>query len=360
VAWTGHGNNRLNIATVTVNGTKTALSGKVTLSLKSKKGPALAMFGPLVALAWIDQESRLNVAMSQDVGHTFGPPLISPLSSTEAPTLTFLNDQLMIGWKGANNVVNVGTVQLNNGTPSNIINVVAVPAAVTPSAPSLAAQEGTLFLSWREKDDHLSVAMSVDGGQHFGSIFASPIERSPSAPFLAVNNGVLFIGWRGEHDHLDVASVGVRNRAIVGFGPVPAYQFETKIKNFPVTGGDEIVCSVSYLDDLSGGTISLGNLTNGSSASLTLAAPVMAEFAGSSIEWIMERPTLAKGNQLDTLPKFGEVVFDNAIGCGAGGAGNASNGGTLTIVDANGNPETSEVLGPAPLAQVTINYISST
>ena len=267
---------------------------------------------------------------------------VSVYSSTEAPTLTFLNDQFLIGWKGANDVVNVGSVKLNNGIPTDIVNVVLVPAAVTPSAPSLLAQEGTLFLSWRENGDHLSVAMSFDGGQTFGGIFPSPIERSPSSPALVSLNGVLFIGWRGEHDHLDIASVGVRNRAIVGFGPVPSYQDETELKNFPVSGGDEVVCTVSYLDDLSGGQISLGNLTNGFNFSITLAAPVMAQFTGSTIEWIMECPTLNEGKKLETLPKFEEVIFDNALGCGGGVVGNASNGSTSTIVDANGNPETAE------------------
>ena len=76
VAWTGHGNNYLNVAPVTVNGTGVSLGAKKTFQnlKKSKKGPALAMAGNLVALAWIDEESRVNVAISQDVGQTFGNP----------------------------------------------------------------------------------------------------------------------------------------------------------------------------------------------------------------------------------------------------------------------------------------------
>ena len=355
VAWTGHGNDKLNTAQVTFNGSKISYSDKKTQPFKSPKGPALAILGSQTFIAFIDQENRINVALSSDLGSTFGPPLVSAVITTEAPSITFLNEQLLVAWKDANQIVNVGTVELTGGAPTNIVNITPVPSAITKSAPTLVAQDGMLFLAWRETDDHLAVGVSFDSGQTFGGFFTSPIERSPSAPALLSSNDLLFIGWRGENDHLDFASLGVRNRAITGFGPVPAYNFETEIKNFPVTGGDEVVCTVDYSEDLSGGYVYLGNLTNQRSTSFAVVAPTAAQLTGTTIEWIMERPLLAD-NQLATLPKFGEVIFTNAVGCGGTGSADASSGTTMTIIDGSNNPETSEALAPA---QVTITYISS-
>ncbi len=194
---------------------------------------------------------------------------------------------------------------------------------------------------------------STDSGRTFGGKFTSS-EESPSGPALcAVADIKLLIGWRGTSDHLDLAAIGVRNNSIAGFGPDPDYYDEVKIKNFDVHPGDEVVCTLLYAKDLSSGSIYFGNVTSGKYLSMSLVPLFQAEMDGGVIEWIMEAPTY--NNQQTVIAKFTPVVFTDAIGCSfTGTLGNAGNGETVVLVDANGTPMTSVALSPE---EVTIDFI---
>ena len=203
VAWTGVGNNRLNVAVVTLGGDKVGLADKVTLPLgwDSSRSPALASFGGALHLAWKDDSDRLNVASSTDGGQTFRQPFTSNETSPQAPTLAVHDGRLLIGWKGdGNDLLNVATVTISGGVATAISGKVIIPTETSPLSPSLASLGEVLFLSWKgDGNDYLNVMQSTDGGRSFFDKFTS-FETSPSAPTLAVHEDELFIGWRGEQD----------------------------------------------------------------------------------------------------------------------------------------------------------------
>jgi hypothetical protein len=78
----------------------------------------------------------------------------------------------------------------------------------SPASPSLASNNGTLYLAWKgDSNDNLNVMSSTDEGRTFGNKMTSP-ETSDTAPALAANNGQLFIAWKGSgNDNLNVAVV---------------------------------------------------------------------------------------------------------------------------------------------------------
>jgi hypothetical protein len=124
----------------------------------------------------------------------------------------------------------------------------------------------------------------------------------------------------------------------------PAYVYQTNIPNFAVSPGQQIFCSVQYVNNGTAGYIYFANDSTGQHFSITLAPPSGATFKGNSIEWIMEAPD--GGEPVTALPKFTPVVFTSAIGCGTGSAlGNPQNGDTANIEDASGKVLTSVKVG---------------
>jgi Peptidase A4 family len=123
----------------------------------------------------------------------------------------------------------------------------------------------------------------------------------------------------------------------------PPYIFQTNISNFPVSPGQQIYCSVQYVNHDTAGYIYLANETTGKHFSITLAPPPGATFKGNSIEWIMEAPD--GGEPTSALPKFTPVKFTSAIGCGSGPIGNPQNGDTANVETTAGKVLTSVKLG---------------
>lgn len=357
VAWTGTSNDRLNLARVAFSGTTLSLANKVTLTATSFTSPALASLGQVLFLAWRDANGFINVAASSD-GQSFPYTFTSTVKTPSAPSLAVHEDRLFIAWEDEGYGIDVGTVTVVNDPAAGISNLVTgianvaqVNTEATPVGPSIASNGRVLFVSWKGSgNDHLNVIQSTDGGRTFHGKYISP-ETSPSAPFLTMHDGEIFIGWRGENDHLNVSVVGYRDATIQGFTPAP-YLYETEITNFPVHPGDEIVCSVFYVDNATAGYVALGNVTTGDYFSITIYPPPAADVSGSSIEWIMETPTLDA--ELTVLPKFTPVVFTDAFGCGPNFTiGNPMNGTTDNIINAAQLPVTSVTLASD---KVTIDF----
>jgi Peptidase A4 family len=353
VAWSGHGNNKINVAQVDFSSLK--LTNKVTLSLTSESGPALASLDGILYLGWRGTNDRITAAASTDNGASFSQAFVSNETTPDAPTLTAHDRSLLIGWKGdGNDFLNVATVGLANGLPDAISNKLTIQTETTSANPSLASQNGVLFLAWKNSNNnHINVMQSTDSGRTFFDKFTST-EESPSGPTLCPVTGIkLLIGWRGNNDYLDLAAIGMRNGNIGGFGPDPAYFNEVKIKNFDVHPGDSIACTILYARDLSSGTIYLGNVTTGKHFGMTIAPLFQAEMDGEVIEWIMEAPTY--NNQQTVIAKFTPVVFTTAIGCSfTGQVGNAGDGEISILVDKNGTPMTAVALASD---EVTIDFI---
>jgi hypothetical protein len=118
------------------------------------------------------------------------------------------------------------------------------------------------------------------------------------------------------------------------FAPItptsPPYVYQTNIMNFPVAPGQQMYCSVQYVNNKTAGSIYLANEATGQHFSITLAPPPGATFAGNSAEWIMEDPD--GGEPGTALAEFTPVVFTSAISCTAAGAtGNPDAGDTANI-----------------------------
>jgi hypothetical protein len=209
IGWSGISNNQLNIARVNTSGsTVTGFSNKVTLNETSQFSPALACANGLLYLAWTGVgNNQLNIAVSLNNGASFVNKYTSAETSTAAPTLTIQNGSLYIAWKGVgNDQINVGQVAISGNSITGIDNLVTL-ADTTTNAPALASN-GTLYLAWKgDGNTDLNVEKSTDGGASFSHKYTSA-QTSNVAPALCVLDGSIFLAWTGvSNDQLNVARV---------------------------------------------------------------------------------------------------------------------------------------------------------
>jgi len=179
-------------------------------------------------------------------------------------------------------------------------------------------------------------------------------------------NSSSWVGIDGSFGSNDVLQAGIEQRVdgagnasyvawFEWFAPAqqgsPSYIYQTNIPNFPVSPGQEIYCSVQYINNKAAGHLYLANNTTGQYASFTLAPPPGASFSGNCVEWIMEAPD--GGEPVAALPAFTPVVFSGALGCSVTSVADPKNGDYFNIT--NGT----QVLTSAELAEasVTISFI---
>lgn len=133
----------------------------------------------------------------------------------------------------------------------------------------------------------------------------------------------------------------------------PGYVWQTNIANFPVSPGQQVYCSVQYVNNGTAGYLYFANETTGQHFAITLAPPPGANFKGNCIEWIMEAPD--GGEPVSALPKFTPVKFTSCIGCGPNGAiGNSQTGDTVNVETTGNKILTSVALGNFA---ATVNFI---
>ena len=114
------------------------------------------------------------------------------------------------------------------------------------------------------------------------------------------------------------------------------YVYQTNILNFPVRPGQQVYCSVQYINNNTAGQIYFANNDTAQYFSITLAPPPGASFSGQSVEWIMEAPD--GGEPTSSLPRFSPVVFTSAVACGANNtSANPASGDILNITNAAGS-----------------------
>jgi hypothetical protein len=85
----------------------------------SSAGPALAVWGGAVNVAWLGSENEINVApLIAPIGATevkaLGKTFPSPGASDSAPALASDGSRLIVAWKGESDAINV-SVLLGNG-----------------------------------------------------------------------------------------------------------------------------------------------------------------------------------------------------------------------------------------------------
>jgi len=359
MAWIGSSNDNINIAEVDFDLNTNSFNGlnKTTLPDQSPCAPAIASVNGLLYVAWKgDGNDNINVMSSTDNGNSFGNKLTSPETTPVAPCLVGHNGKLIIAWKGdtIDNIF-VAEVTGNGSSSTGFTNQITL-AETTTDRPALASTQGKLFLGWKgDGNDQLNLLYSENDGLTFTGKYTSP-DASPFGPSMTLGPDGLYIAWKGDgNDNINMSLVEIIGETIVGFTQ-PAYVVQTNIPNFPVNGGDEIVCSVQYLPNHSGGTYSLANITNGAHSSLTLWPPPGASFSGSSVEWIMEQPTtILNGTAQNTvLPLFTPVSFTNAVGCSADNKtiANPKNGVVQEVPKPTGGNQTSTTAGPGTVTIV--------
>jgi hypothetical protein len=125
----------------------------------------------------------------------------------------------------------------------------------------------------------------------------------------------------------------------------PPYIFQVNIPNFAVSPGQQVYCSVQYINNNTAGQLYFANEATGKHFSITLAPPPGATYSGNCAEWIMEAPD--GGEPKSSLPSFTPVTFTSAICRGPNNTtGNPANGNTFNILGF-GTTLTSVVLGTA-------------
>ncbi len=152
-----------------------------------------------------------------------------------------------------------------------------------------------------------------------------------------VSADVLQAGTEGDVACVDGASAQV---TYPWFEWYPAYTLE--IANFPLMAGSSVFVSVQATS-ATAGQASFVNLETGAYTSTPISAPAGTRLMGNSVEWVMERPTLAN-NRLGTLSDFGVVMMCYEVANTVGGTSSFSPGAVgagqtsllITMLDSSG------------------------
>jgi hypothetical protein len=84
-----------------------------------------------------------------------------------------------------------------------------------------------------------------------------------------------------------------------------------RIESLPVAPGDLVFCCVSVVSPCRV-QLFIQNQSKGQSAAIEVEAPGKSTVAGTTAEWIVERPRDPLTQELFPLPQFGSVVFQGA------------------------------------------------
>jgi len=356
ISWVGVDNYNVNIAQIEFdgNGNPTAIRTPVVLNSISPQAPSMASLNGNLYVGFVGKDNdQINIVVSTDGGASFpvGYKHISSETSPYTPALAANAGLLMVAWKGdGNDQLNVAQCTLSGPAVTAIVSK-QVLGDTSPLGPSLVSIGSTLYLGWRsDGSDTLNIMYSTDNGATFGNKYVSG-ETSSDAPMLAAYNSDLFISWKGDgNDNLNVSLVGIVNGTINGFS-TPDYRNEIAIPNFAVTPGDQVTGSAQYTANKAAGQVSFSNVTTNVKFSITLVPPPGATMSGDTAEWVVEVPT--KSNVYTHLPSFSTVSFTGASACGTT-LGNPQSGAVDVIESDSGAALTSTTLGNST---VTISYV---
>jgi len=214
---------------------------------------------------------------------------------------------------------------LQAGPWSSVIGYWHIPTVSEPSEPQGTEPGG----GWKS-----SSWLGLDGAFISNDVLQAGIEQ-----FVNIAGQASYVAWYEWYAPVQPTS--------------PPYIYQTNITNFPVSPGQQVYCSVQYINNKTAGYIYFANEATGQHFSITLAPPPGANFNGDTAEWIMEAPD--GGEPFTSIPKFAPVQFTSAISCGPNSTtGNPQNGNTVNLTTASEKLLTNVVLGSDT---VTINFI---
>jgi hypothetical protein len=214
IAWTGEGNNQLNIMQ---SSDGAHWHSKVTLSDTSPSAPALAHIGAEIFLAWRGGDNRLNLIRSVD-GTRWSPKQTISETTDSGPALSSTGPNLLLVWRGrGNNSINVV------GAPGGIIT--AGPGGIRPPGyfkktlgdttddrPAICRTDRNVYLAWRGPGNVLMNVMKSSDGQDWSNKITVNAEHLGAGPAIASWDHVLVRAWT------DSAAAGsLRSRAFQEF-----------------------------------------------------------------------------------------------------------------------------------------------
>jgi hypothetical protein len=158
----------------------------------SDTGPALAVNGNTILLAWKGNGNDSLSTMTSSTGTAFSAKNTINESSSNAPAICLMGNKWVIAWTGLGGN-NLNVMQSSNGvTWTDKVTL----SDTSNSAPALAHVGAELFLAWRGGDDRLNVRRSVNGTYWFPKVRLS--ETTSSGPALSSVGPTLLLAWRGK------------------------------------------------------------------------------------------------------------------------------------------------------------------
>ena len=256
LAWKGFGNEKLNVAKVTLFANTAGgfgiegLEGKVVLGDTSKRGPALESHNGRLFLAWKGVgNDALNLMFSEDNGATFKGKRTFGELSDHAPALASHNGRLFLSWKGSGNEnLNVAKVTLFASTAGGFgiegLEGKVVLGDTSERGPALASHNGRLYLAWKGVgNNRLNFIFSDNNGASFDGK-TSFIDTSDNAPALASHAQRLCWAWSGlGNGKLNVAKPrSAQNRTESRFGIRGTDLGTSFVHNSPLRPEEERLC----------------------------------------------------------------------------------------------------------------------
>jgi hypothetical protein len=214
IGWRGRGKDNLSLSVATVDLSPDAngklqiagLSGAVVLDEVSDFSPALAAFapGPLPAfpeslvLAWIRSgDKRLCFRLSTDGGATFGPIFVSGETSSAGPALAVWGGAVNVAWLGSENEINVAPLIAPIGaTEVKALGKTFPSPGASDSAPALASDGSRLIVAWKGESDAINVSVLLGNGEAWTGKYVSGF-NTDAPPALASDGFQVPIAWLG-------------------------------------------------------------------------------------------------------------------------------------------------------------------
>ena len=158
-------------------------------------GPALAVSGEHLYLAWTGSDGRVNILADPD--SPLGPPVrLDEARSKQDPALASHQGGLVLAWTGTDHCVNI---LVDPDSPHD------VPARLVEArsrrGPALCSHQGGLVLAWTGTDHRVNIV--ADPGPHRTAIRLDEA-WSDYKPALCSHHDALVLAWTDGDHHLNI------------------------------------------------------------------------------------------------------------------------------------------------------------
>jgi GH18 family chitinase len=184
----------------------TGLLGVVHVGETSEFSPALATFAPgpfpafpeALVLAWTRSgDKRLCFRVSKDGGATFGPIFVSGETSSAGPALAVWGGAVNVAWLGSGNEINVASLIVSIGANEvEALGQTFPSPGASDSAPALASDGSRLIVAWRGEFDAINVSVLLGNGETWTGNYVSGFSTE-APPALASDGFQVPIAWLG-------------------------------------------------------------------------------------------------------------------------------------------------------------------